>query len=100
MIPNKIKILGKEYKIKYVPKLEDVNTMNSPAGVMFGQITYIDGQIRIFDGLQSYDKLQVTLHEIVHAINTSLQIGIKETQIDQLATGLTNVLVDNKMLKE
>lgn len=96
---NKVKVMGKEYKIKYIPKLEDVNTTGTK-DVLFGQISYVNGEIRIFSDFQKFDELQILLHEIIHAINTGLQVGIKETQVDQIATGMANVLIDNKMLKE
>jgi len=99
MKPSKLKVLGKEYKVTYVPKIADVNTI-TPNDTLFGQIEYIPSSIRIFGGLGEYDNLQTILHEVIHAIGVALAIGIDERQTDLLATGMANVLIDNDMLKK
>jgi addiction module RelE/StbE family toxin len=95
---SKVKILGKDYKITYVPKMENVNTESSE--LLFGQIRYVDNDIRIFGGLKEFDRFQVLLHEVVHGISTSLALGLDERQIDLVALGMANVLIDNKMIKD
>jgi hypothetical protein len=96
---HKIKILGKDYKVTYVPKIENVNTIGTK-DILMGQIAYTEGQIRIFGGLGYFDNLQTMLHEIVHGIAVALVVELDEKQTDLLATGLANVLIDNKMLRD
>lgn len=93
---NSVKVLGKKYKITYVPKIENVNTIGTDQ--CFGQIRYAEEDIRIFSGLKDFDRLQVLLHEIVHGISTALELGLDERQTDMVALGIANVLIDNKMI--
>jgi hypothetical protein len=97
--PNKIKILGREYKILYLPTIDKVNTTGSN-DLLFGQIEYIEDTIRLYAGLKPFPALQVLFHEIIHGINVSMNAELKEKQIDSIALGIVNVLIDNKMLKE
>jgi hypothetical protein len=97
--PNKVRILGKDYKVSYIPKMADVNTTGT-GDDLFGQIEYVPSKIRIFDGLGEFDRLQVLLHEIMHGVSVALQVGLDEKQIDLMATGLANTFLDNKMLKD
>lgn len=95
--PNKVKIIGKDYKVVYLSDMEKVNTTSSEA--LLGQITYADSQIRVYDFAGTYDSTQLLWHEILHGISSQLNVGLEEKQIDLMATGVANVLIDNKMLK-
>lgn len=43
--------------------------------------------------------LGVFIHELIHCVDSSWGIGLKEEQVEQLEEGLLTVLVDNGWLK-
>ena len=93
---NKVKILGKTYKITYHPTMESVNTTNKEP--LFGEFKFADESIRIFNKLKEFDRLQVLLLEITHGISTTLELNLDEHQVDMIALGFANVLIDNKLI--
>lgn len=93
---NKVKILGKTYKITYPPTMEAVNTVNKEP--MFGEFRFVEESIKVYNGLKEFDRLQVLLHEITHGISTTLELDLNEHQVDMIALGFANVLIDNKLI--
>ena len=93
---NKVKILGKTYKITYHPTMESVNTVTEAP--IFGEFKFAEESIRIYSGLKEFDRFQVLLHEITHGICTTLELNLDEHQIDMIALGFANVLIDNKLI--
>lgn len=87
--PERIKILGKPYKIAWPESIthdgDEVNGLADP-----------DAQkIEVVDGLPletSQDKL---LHEVMHCVEASMDLDLEDTVIERLATGLLAVLKDN-----
>lgn len=93
---SKIKILGKLYTIFYPKTQVEVNTTgNEP---LFGEISYVKEEIRIFGGLSEFDRFHVLLHEVIHGISKMLELRLNERAIDLLALGIANVLIDNKLI--
>jgi len=85
-IPNKIKIKGVEFDIKF----EDLKDE------LFGDFNELPPQIRL-NSKASKDFQEITLfHEIFHILRTS----IKEQWIKEFAWDLWLVLKDNNLLKE
>jgi hypothetical protein len=90
MRPEKIKILGKPFTIKWLD--EDL----SPD--LVGECD-TDKQIISVRSGQPIEQEQDTLwHELIHAVDEAMDSGLKETQVKRLATGLLAVIKDNPRL--
>lgn len=83
-IPEKIKIIGKQYSVEMVPELDECG------------LCYDTKQlIKISEDLP-HDLTQDTiLHEIMHAIDYQMHIGMKERQISAMAAGIMAVFKEN-----
>ena len=103
MKPKSVWVLGKKYSIDYVDKPSDVDIFGRKS--LWGQIDYWTTSIRIYCGKNMDDtEIQSTLwHEIVHAIDTELHLGIckelKDETIDLLGMAVADVLQRNEWLK-
>ncbi len=100
-LPNSINILGITYTIQYVnnPTEVDMNKRES----LWGQIDYWTRKIRIYKNDRPLEDIWKTIfHEILHGIAEELHLNeIKENEktIDLLATGITDVLFRNNLMK-
>jgi Zn-dependent peptidase ImmA (M78 family) len=100
-IPKKINIFSAEYKII----LHDGDKWNDSKIEMYGQIIYDKREIHICKNQPDDGIIQTLIHEILHAIIYSLNIEEIENNknyeriVDTLATGLSDVIIRNKMLK-
>lgn len=54
--------------------------------------------IEIKDGVSAERQLSIFLHEALHGIDESWEVGLKEKQIRRLGIGLTAFLRDNCLL--
>ena len=83
-IPDKIKIIGKQYSVEMVPELDECG------------LCYDTKQlIKISEDLP-HDLTQDTiLHEVMHAIDYQMHIGMKERQISAMAAGIIAVFKEN-----
>ena len=103
MKPDKVNILGKEYRITYCDKPSEVDLYKRKS--LWGQVDYWTRTIRIYDNeVEGNDLLQSLLHEIIHAIDEDLKLGIKERDegediIDLLALAFADILTRNDWLK-
>jgi hypothetical protein len=105
MKPNKVNILGIEYKITYCDKPSDVDIYEHHS--LWGQIDLWSRTIRIYDnGRPIADIWQTMLHEIIHGIAAQLHIkGLEcdsetdEDAVDTLALALLDVFMRNGWLK-
>jgi hypothetical protein len=110
--PDKINILGTDYKINY---------FNNPASVdkdlktiLWGQIDYWKREIRIYDNERSIvDIMKVLIHEVLHCINDELHLKAfdegkdsgdrseieVDNELDIFATVLVDTLIRNNWLK-
>lgn len=88
MRPERIKILGKPFKVTYgtgAPLEElDMGDCNT------------EGQaLTIREGQPLENEQDCVLHEVIHAVSDYMEIGLKEGQVTKLATGLLAVLKEN-----
>ena len=102
MKPDTVWILGKKYSISYVDKPSDVDIFGRKS--LWGQIDYWTTSIRIYDKGMDDGEIQSSLwHEIVHAIDEELHLGINkelgDDTIDLLGMALADVLQRNEWLK-
>ena len=99
MKPDKVIILGIEYKITYVDKPSDVDIFKRTS--QWGQIDYWTRSIRIYDnGLALEEIWGSLLHEVLHGIVEAFHIKVLEPDeahdsLDLLALALTDVLFRN-----
>jgi hypothetical protein len=97
-IPEKVRIAGFDYDVKYEERLNNGSTL------AYGHIDYDKNLIRLATGLQSKQgECQSLLHEILHGIakHFNLEVESDENTIDALAKGLYMIIQDNpEMFKE
>jgi len=87
-LPEKIKIGGITYTIRFIPD-EELSENNN-----CGKLDRDKDEILIGESLSLGNKLLSFLHEMVHAINGELE----EEEVESIAVGLHQVLVDNELL--
>lgn len=63
-----------------------------------GSINFRTEKISIKNNLKGTTKAQVILHEVVHAIDDHLVIGLNEEKTDKIAKGITSFIFDNEDL--
>lgn len=83
-----IKILGKPFKIIWKPASW---FQKDDEGLCYAQqqIIYIQ------EGLAKEEEQDVILHEIIHALDHSMHLGLDESQVSRLASGLIALFKDN-----
>lgn len=88
----KVKIGPYHYKI--------VEIFNPTLGrqVVSGCIDYETLEIIIEKRLTGAVKLQILMHEIVHALDSQYKLNLSEDQVDRISTGITEVLIRNGWL--
>lgn len=96
-IPKRVKVGPYWWAIEFVDDMTDPADRNTR---VFGQCREGDLKILINKSLDSGNHFQTFLHELTHAIDFTLRIGLKENQADRLATGLAMVLQDNSFWEE
>ncbi|QDB71009.1 hypothetical protein bb8_p34 [Bordetella phage vB_BbrP_BB8] len=89
--PKKVRILGREYDIKYTPDIVELG------------LCYTDKcQIKIRDDQHPVEEADTVLHEVMHGLcalmNLNLSDEVEEHVVRKLATGLTQVFMDNPHL--
>ena len=101
--PKLVNVLGIEYKIIYVDNPADVDRNKRES--LWGQIDYWERIIRIYDnGRPDEDIFQTLMHELIHAIDAALHLGIVDEDnghdnIDLVALALTDMLFRNDWIK-
>lgn len=91
IIPDKVKIAGVFYDIKYKKGL------NNGTSLCFGYVDNDKAFIELEPDIQNAQRMKQTLlHEIIHALDFSLGIKLSESAVDKIANGFYMVLTDNK----
>lgn len=87
-IPNKVRLVGKDYLLVE-------NTAGLARMGALGTTSNLDALID-YSMDQSLTQLRDTLlHEVIHAVDYSMCLGLEERQVHALAAGLLGVLRDN-----
>lgn len=89
MRPERIRILGKPFAVKWTDGLD---------ADLVGECDTDKQVITILDGQPLESSQDTLLHELIHAVDEAVDSGLKETQVKRLATGLLAVLKDNPRL--
>ena len=88
IIPKQIKVSAQEYEIELVTNLENDYDL-------WGQCLTGRGVLKIEAGTNPAGRTQTFLHEVMHAINDIYTCRVEEDNIDRMAQGLRDVLVDS-----
>lgn len=109
-LPKEIRIFSKVYKVKYIRKLENIDSINkkksSPKAdyekeVIWGNIDFSKCEIRVYKNKEypMSQTISILLHEIVHCIEHELSIDFNkddpEKIVDNIAIGFYNLLIEN-----
>jgi len=87
-----LKIIGKTYNFQVVDKVDDADSLGECNDVLQRILVKSD---------QKPDQLMDTiLHEVVHAIDYQMHLGMTERQVHAVAAGLTAVFLDNPNFSE
>lgn len=90
-LPNTLKICGKPWKI--VRCKQTVLEVDS-----FGKVDMDKLEIAIMDDQPRPLEKDTALHEVIHAIDEQLDLGLKEHQVEVLGCMLQQVFADNPEL--
>lgn len=88
-IPEKVKILYKEYEISEQENLHDEN------GDLLGQIQYLPQEIILNSDAAEEQKQATLLHEVIHTLDEMYSIDPKEKQVEKLGNSLYMLQKDN-----
>ena len=87
VIPERIKILFKEYQIEQREGLHD------GADDLYGQICYFDEKILLNSSCSEDQKKATLIHEIVHGLDEMYGIDLKEKQVEKLGNAFYMLLL-------
>jgi hypothetical protein len=88
MKPNKIRILGKTYSVKFTndaPVHEDAQ----------GHCDYLKLRLTVREGLAPAEERSTLLHEALHAVSQAMGMNLSEAQVGRLEGGLFAMIRDN-----
>lgn len=89
--PERVRIFGKAIAIKYM--------VGAPLDADLNGECDVDKQlILVRDGQPLESEQDTVLHELLHALDESMGLKLKESQVKGAATGLLAVLKDNPSL--
>ena len=91
MRPPTIRILGKDYSVKYTngaPVHDDAQ----------GHCDYLSLRISVREGLAPSEERSTVLHEALHCISHAMGLHFSESKIERLETGLYALIRDNPAL--
>lgn len=81
---NKLRILGKDYDVKYIKGLAD-----------FGSTDFNTQIILIKEDMTEDNKISATIHEIIEVINEANDLNLPHQTIQTLESGLFSIYKDN-----
>lgn len=87
MLPMKFRVLGRDILTHYVTFDEMPKA--------WGEYDYDFHLIKIREGQPVAFEADTVLHELIHAIDDAMQLGMNERQVHCTATGIVALLKDN-----
>jgi hypothetical protein len=97
--PERVKIIGKVYKVLYVPEGHD-GLKDGPKDKKPGQarIHFTSQTVYIQEGLALETEQDALWHEIKHGVEDAMDVEIPEDATQKAATGELAVMKDNPKL--
>ena len=94
LMPRALDVLGKEYQVinEFPPNEDEEEEGNS------GECTFSRCEIHVDPTEAEPNQRDTLLHEVIHAVENDMDLGMKERQVLLLATGLLQVLRSNPHL--
>ena len=89
IIPEKVKILYKNYAVREESNLHDNKSE------LYGIARYLEEEIVLNAGASLNQKKATLIHEIIHAIDEIYCVELSEGQVEKLGTGVFMLLRDN-----
>ena len=89
---DKIRILGREYKVKRK------NLKTEKNYTIFGETVYREHEIHLHKANCRWQDEETLFHEIFHIVSSLTGARLNERQVTAMATGIYSVLKDNKRL--
>jgi hypothetical protein len=86
---NSLRILGKNFQVKWEDNVADD---------AIGMCETHRQIIRVEKGLPKETEEDTLLHEVIHAVDETLGLGLSERQVIALASGLLAVYNDNQSI--
>jgi len=86
--PQKVRVLGRDITFTY-PKEGGLDLEE------YGKFTLGTLSISVQDGLPAALEREVVLHELLHAIDHSMDLGLSERHINSLGVLIMHMLSDN-----
>lgn len=101
-IPKTINILGVEFKVKLVAKVQNENIIaeEDKKLELAGYCSCNHNMILISTETEKQNQFSVFMHEVLEAIDGMLALHLAHDNIDRLEAALYQVLTQNKLLKE
>ena len=91
-VPASVRVGAVRYKI-LASKEPDGNAR-------FAETNHVECEIRIAPTATRGHLPSTLLHEIIHAVSDQYGVGLKESQVKQVANGLAQALIDLGLLPE
>jgi hypothetical protein len=92
MLPPKFRVLGRDLPVVWVSAEEMPKA--------WGEYDYETQVVRVREGQQPAFEADTVLHELIHAIDDAMQLGMTERQVHCSATGLIALFKDNPIFLE
>lgn len=94
--PLRVKIVGKQHSVAYVPAGHP--GLKDGTDALVGSIQHDKQEIYVEEGQPIEQEQDTLLHEILHGVERQMDLELEESAIRRLATGLLAVMKDNPSL--
>lgn len=91
-IPSKIKVGYKDYEVRRMERLDDNEHL------LYGEVQYNNELINLCSRYPENQQKCTLIHELTHAIDNMLDIGLSEGQVEKLGAGFYQVIKDNPQM--
>jgi Zn-dependent peptidase ImmA (M78 family) len=87
--PERVRVLGKQFQIKFHPEGSEEMEGNLGMCSYDKQIVYVE------EGMPLENEQSTVFHELIHAVEEMMQLGLSEEHVKGLEVGLFALLRDN-----
>ena len=89
--PDKLRILGKTYRIAYLRRA----FYGDSGDELNGECILEQQKIKIRHGLGALEERETVLHEAMHGVEQTMGVKISEADLTRMAAGVLALLTDN-----